>query len=246
MQDAPPPAEFDWTLLTPQSVLKLDDEAVEALFWTFHPRFRFFKTLPPEARLLDIGAGGGGLHFWREWGPPPRPDIALFGVDRQPGEHAARYAAWAAVDLDATLPDFAGERFDGFLMSHVVEHLADPARLLAWMATVAAPGARVYLEWPHPDTRRLPSADALRARGFDIQIFNFTDDATHLHAPSEAEIAGMLRATGFDVREAGRIEPGLLARELLARGVAQDVMAWRQMGLWGVAGWAAYAIAAVG
>jgi SAM-dependent methyltransferase len=236
---------FDWSMLTPAPLLALADAAVEGLFWSFHPRFRFFKTLRPEARLLDIGAGSGGLQFWRDWGPPPRPDIALYGVDREQGSYAARYEGWEAVDLDAALPVFPGVRFDGFLMSHVLEHLADPPRLLAWMASVAAPEARIYLEWPHPDTRTLPSAEALRAHGFDIQIFNFADDATHLSTPSQAEAAAMLHAAGFGVHESGRIELGLAARELLARGVQGDDMAWRQMGLWGLSGWAAYAIGAV-
>lgn len=237
--------EFDWSLLTSSPLLPLDDEAVEALFWSFHPRFRFFKTLRAGARLLDIGAGGGGLQFWRDWGPPPRPDIAMYGVDQARGEFADRYQGWQTIDLDAAVPLFPGIRFDGFLMSHVLEHLADPSRLLAWMATVAAPGARIYLEWPHPDTRGLPSAELLRQRGFDIQIFNFNDDATHLATPSLAEAAAMLLAAGFDVRKSGRVEPGLAAQELLARGVRADVMAWRQMGLWGVSGWSAFAIAAL-
>ncbi len=236
---------FDWKLLSPPSLLALSNEAVEALFWSFHPRFRFFKTLRPQARLLDVGAGSGGLHFWRDWCPPARPDIAMFGVDQQRGEHAGRYEAWSTVDLDNTPPAFPGVLFDGFLMSHVLEHLADPRRLLRWMATVAAPGARIYLEWPHPDTRTLPTAVALRNHRFDIQIFNFTDDATHLATPSEQEAAAMLRDAGFGVREAGRIELGLVAQELMARGVETDVMAWRQMGLWGVTGWAAYAIGAL-
>jgi SAM-dependent methyltransferase len=240
-----PDAAFDWELLSAPAVLPLDDAAVEALFWSFHPRFRFFKTLPPGARLLDIGAGSGGLHFWRHWGAPLRPDIALFGVDRTQGEHAGRYDGWDSVDLDAALPRFGAVRFDAFLMSHVLEHLADPPRLFAWMASVAAPSARIYLEWPHPDTRALPTAAALRAGGFGIQIFNFADDATHLATPSEAEAGSMLREAGFRMRESGRVEPGLLARELLARGVRADRMDWREMGLWGVSGWSAFAIGAM-
>jgi SAM-dependent methyltransferase len=248
MEDNALMAEFDWTMLDAAALLPLDDEAVERLFWSFHPRFRFFKTLPPAARLLDVGAGPGGLHFWREWNEPPRPDITLFAVDRVRGEQAAHYEAWAEIDLDTSLPDFPAERFDGFLMSHVLEHLADPARLFGWMAAVAAPGARVYLEWPHPATCALPTAETLRAHGFDIQAFCFTDDSTHLHAPAEAEVAAMLRSAGFEVREAGRIELGLAARELMARGVRRNEMTWRQMGLWGLwglVGWSAYAIAAL-
>jgi SAM-dependent methyltransferase len=245
MQDSAPAASFDWTMLDAPELLPLGDEAVERLFWFFHPRFRFFKTLPPAARLLDVGAGSGGLHFWREWNDPPRPDITLFGIDRARGEHADHYEAWPEIDLDTALPDFHGERFDGFLMSHVLEHLADPARLFAWMAEVAAPGARIYLEWPHPTTQTLPTADMLRAHGFDIQAFRFNDDSTHLHAPTESEVAQMLSASGFQVREAGRIELGLAARELMARGVRRDDMAWRQMGLWALTGWAAYIIAAL-
>src|SRR5947208_16089963 len=56
------------------------DELV-ALFWQAHPRFQFFKTLPWDARVLDIGAGSGGLAHWKNWSRPPRPDLELYGVD---------------------------------------------------------------------------------------------------------------------------------------------------------------------
>jgi SAM-dependent methyltransferase len=233
---------FDWRELEAAEQLSMTDEALEQVFWAFHPRFRFFKTLPPSARLLDVGAGAGGLHFWRDWGDPARPDIELFGVDRERGEHMSHYAAWQELDLDLHQPDFGPVRFDGFLASHVIEHLADPASLLAWMGSMAKPGARVYLEWPDPLTLTLPPAEALRARGFAIQAFCFHDDATHRWAPSLAEAAAMLDAAGFALCESGRIQLGLVAQELMARGVRRNDLHWRQMGLWAQVGWAAYAI----
>lgn len=37
------------------------------LYWTYHPRYRFFKNVPFKSRFLDVGAGPGGLQFWKEW-----------------------------------------------------------------------------------------------------------------------------------------------------------------------------------
>src|SRR5215468_8166824 len=39
-------------------------------YWRSHPRFCFFKGAPPNAWVLDLGAGGGGLPFWREYLDP--------------------------------------------------------------------------------------------------------------------------------------------------------------------------------
>jgi hypothetical protein len=59
-------------LIQSRSRLPGTDAEIEAAFWSAYPRFRFFKCLPWQARLLDISAGSGGLAVWREWLPPMR------------------------------------------------------------------------------------------------------------------------------------------------------------------------------
>lgn len=233
-----------WTaaLLALPERLAMTDEALEESFWKFYPRFRFLKTLPMNAALLDIGAGSGGLSFWAEWGNPLRQDLTFYGVDLERGEHAGRYKDWRVANLDEGLPNF-GHPFQGFLASHLIEHVADPAALIAGMRAQSAPRARIYLEWPHPRTTGYPSSAAMRERGFDMQTFNFFDDGTHLRTPERREIEDVLGSQGFSVVESGEVWLGPIAEELMARGKRRDDMVWRQMGLWAATGWCNYIIA---
>jgi hypothetical protein len=48
----------------------LSDLDLVEMFWRAHPRFNFFKSLPWGANLLDIGAGNGGLVYWKDWLKP--------------------------------------------------------------------------------------------------------------------------------------------------------------------------------
>jgi hypothetical protein len=90
-----------------------DPDLVE-LFWQAHPRFNFFKSLPWGANLLDIGAGNGGLVYWKDWLKPQRADLNLYGIDRNVGEHRDLYAGWEAGDLDAAPPSFPAVKLNAF------------------------------------------------------------------------------------------------------------------------------------
>ena len=229
-------------IAVPERLPGADDDVHDA-FWRAYPRFRFFKTLAVGARLLDIGAGSGGLAYWRDWLHPMRPDLRLFGVDFSRGEHAGMYEGWWTGNLDAGLPDFGEQRFEGFLASHLIEHLASLPKLVRYLAGVAAPGARLYFEWPAPHTQALPPASELARRGFQVQTFNFMDDGTHQHTYALDEAAGIVQAEGFTVVERGETRLGALAEELLARGRRRDDLTWRQMGLWAAVGWSNYLVA---
>src|ERR1051325_9886375 len=142
-----------------QPRLDLDDDAPLELFWEFHPRYRFIKSLPWASNLLDLGAGDGGLAHWRGWGKPARPDLNLYGVDLRDGEHQGLYAGWETLDLDRQLPDFSGSRLNAFLATHLIEHLAEPEELIRWIAERVEAGSRIYLEWPNAETLHLPRSD---------------------------------------------------------------------------------------
>jgi SAM-dependent methyltransferase len=102
----------------------------------------------PDARLLDLGCGAGGLlaalaarGYTRIEGLDPDPAAVLtargHGLVVQEGlvsEAPARYA---------------GRRFDMIVLSHVAEHLRD----LDWLpqlASLLAPGGALYVEVPDP------------------------------------------------------------------------------------------------
>jgi SAM-dependent methyltransferase len=230
-------------LIASKPVLAMSDSDVEVLFWTMHPRFKFFKGLPTDARMLDIGANNGGMHYWKGWAHPVRNDIVLYGVDLQRGELADQYAGWEVVNLDETPPKFEGVAFDAFYATQLIEHLSDLDQLLAYMRDASAPGAQVFFEWPAPRTKDFPSATLLRERGFDIQTFNFFDDSTHVETYELDDVRARLERHGFIVTEAGEIDIGLVAREYMARGRETDNLGWRQTGLWCASGWSNYVFA---
>ena len=231
-------------LLTVEPRLAGSDSEIEMAFWWAYPRFSFLKSLPWRARLLDIGAGSGGLSAWRHWQVPTRPDLRLFGVDLQRGAHAEQYEAWETADLDQGLPSFGHQRFDAFLSAHVIEHLADPRALVEAAARVATPGAKLYLEWPNPATKDLPSAKILASEfDFVIETFNFFDDATHRQTPERAEMERLLAESGFRVIEASETRLGMLAEEMIARGRLRDDLVFRQFGLWAAVGWSNVVVA---
>ncbi len=220
------------------------DAEIEAAFWSAYPRFRFLKCLPWQARLLDIGAGSGGLAVWREWQPPLRTDIRMFAIDRERGHHAALYEEWQIADLNNDLPVFRVPNFDAFVASHVIEHLDHPETLLHRLASIAAPGAHLYLEWPALETAALPSASQVaKELDYRIQTLNFFDDHTHQKALARTDIHATLTRAGFHVTESAEIEFGVLAQEMIARGRSSDNLTFRQMGLWSAIAWTSMIIA---
>lgn len=220
-----------------------DDELLTA-YWSFHPRFRFLKTVPANAAMLDVGAGTGGLAHWKSWGEPKRVDINLHGVDLRPGPEAHLYRAWESVNLDETLPSFADTVFDAFLLSHVIEHLRDPATLLRWIASRIQPGGRAYIEWPGANAARQPGREAFLRHGIDIVITNFFDDSTHLRMLPREEVIAHLTAAGFTIVESGTIDHGLVGEELLACGLAGGDSFARLAGYWSLSLWADWIVAA--
>ncbi len=182
-----------------------DPDLVE-LFWQAHPRFQFFKSLPWSANLLDLGAGNGGLGHWKTWLKPERPDLNLYGVDRSAGEYQALYAGWEAIDLNKQLPRFPGVKLNAFFVSHLIEYLSAPERLVRWLAKTAAPGARLYLEWTSPATLELPSQGQLQKFDIDVLTSNFVDDWEHKHSPDLSTLCSWLTACGFEVMSSGAVD----------------------------------------
>ncbi len=97
-------------------------------------------------RVLDLGCGDGSFGRWLK----QNGSNWVTGVTIQDEE--ARQAAVGldeviCTDLDRWEP--AGERFDGVVASHVLEHLVDPARLLRCLGRVVVPGGWVVVALPN-------------------------------------------------------------------------------------------------
>lgn len=193
------------------------------------------RWLPPEAdRVVDVGcAYGYGTVALRLREGKPR---WVLGVERDPGHAglAARSYPWLPLmiaDAEALpLPDASA---DAVVMLDVVEHMADPAAVIAEARRVLRPDGCLVLSVPHkgPLTALDPNNayDAMR-RLFPswppLDPFDESAGGTHLHFSVE-EMRALL-GPGFAVDRVART--GLGVSELLhlaARVVFLGLLRWR-------------------
>lgn len=203
--------------------------------YDFETLFRYAATpgLAPGFRVLEIGCGLGlGTVLLAR----RHPDCAFTALDTDGAAIVAARELWADVPNlrfvhapDGTLP---GDRWDAVLAYEVIEHVADPAALLA--AAAAALRAGGALVGSTPDSRLFAyrvntgasAAPGLRARG----IWPW-----HLQELDEARVSALLRAAGFGGTTFGypTWESGLAAQARLgglAPAAAIDLVAglqWR-------------------
>src|SRR5205823_6029919 len=130
-----------------------------------------------------------------------------------------------------------GARLNAFLATHLIEHLAEPERLIRWIAERGEPGARIYLEWPNPITLHLPSREALAGHGIDVVGSNFRDDPTHRHCPEMPAVLDWLGRCGLAVVAHGAIDLGAVGEEMYARAGEPNL---RTMGYWSLTRWCVF------
>jgi 2-polyprenyl-3-methyl-5-hydroxy-6-metoxy-1,4-benzoquinol methylase len=144
--------------------------------------FRPFVTT--GARILEIGCATGELARATRSALNP---AGYEAIELSPmGEHARGHVDHLhRRPLRSLLDDgdIAG-RFDIILMSHVLEHIADPGGELDAMKEVMAPKGSIFLEVPNQSgSRKLP----------------FDDNRSHLHFFSATSLAAMLSRRGLDI-----------------------------------------------
>jgi hypothetical protein len=73
--------EYDGELLLEiegTSFLPSDRTRLLQIYWQLHPRVVFFHGLAPNARVLDVGAGNGGMVHARQVYFPDRSDMHMY------------------------------------------------------------------------------------------------------------------------------------------------------------------------
>jgi SAM-dependent methyltransferase len=105
-------------------------------------------TLPPWARVLDVGCGQGialGMFAARGY---RTTGITLNSEDVR----VCRAAGYEVIEMDQSFLDFHDFEFDLLWCRHCLEHSVMPLFTLTEFARVLRPGGLLYVEVPAPDT----------------------------------------------------------------------------------------------
>jgi len=169
-----------------------------ALRRALHPRYAHLPAawFQRPLRILDVGAGAADGLLARAF---LAPGSRFEGVNIEPlAEGSAERTAfdvYTVADLNERDLSFAEDgAYDYVICSHTLEHLRDGLSFVPQLARKVAPGGRLYLEWPSPDSERFP------IRGLGL---HFRDDGTHVRTfPLDAAVAAVVGA-GLGVEYAG-------------------------------------------
>lgn len=111
----------------------------------YDPYVRFVSAFAPTGRVLDVGCGAG----WSTWLFAERGYDAT-GIDLNPAafepppRDRLRFSTGSGTDIP-----FPDGTFDAVASHQCLEHVADPARMLAEMVRVARPGGVVGVVGPN-------------------------------------------------------------------------------------------------
>src|SRR5215218_5534820 len=193
------------------------------------------RWLPPGThRVLDVGcAFGYGTAALKGRGDTP-PWVV--GIERDPGhiELAGRCYPWLPLlRADALALPFEDRSVDAVVMLDIVEHIADPAAILAEARRVLRPGGCLVVSVPHkgPMTRLDPNNvyEALQRRWPSwppLDTYDESASGTHHHF-TVAEVRRLL-GPGFIVDRVARTGIGLSeVLHLSMRVVFNALLRWR-------------------
>lgn len=140
-------------------------------------------------RLLDLGFGRG--HIMRLAGAY---GFEVYGMDssshlvRQLEPEFGKRVCRGTLGVDP----IPWDSFDVIVLSHVVEHLADPARILSEVATKLAPDGLLYVA--------VPNIASMQFRVFGKQ-WDAINPMVHLQYFNEESLAKLLETSGFGIQE---------------------------------------------
>lgn len=161
-------------------------------------RARFISGTLQNGALLDLGSSDGEtLRHFAEL----RPDLQFHAVDIAGAPEAYPVGChFYRTDVQAGRLPWPDGSMDAITCLHLVEHLIDLENLFREAARLLKPGAKLYVETPHPKSLILPSPSGVAAGTFTL---NFFDDVTHVKPVSLGALAQHSRRVGLSVRETG-------------------------------------------
>ncbi|MEI6148074.1 MAG: class I SAM-dependent methyltransferase [bacterium] len=168
----------------------------------------FGLTPVPGGRILEVGCGDGSKLDWFEilgW------QAEGLDVDQKAVENARRQKR-PVHSGDLFSQHYPAETFDAVVMSHVIEHVVDPAALLRECHRIMKAGARLVLLTPNAASwgHKLYGAHWLPL-----------DPPRHLHLFTSSSLRGLCERTGLRI-ERCRTTPRARAVFLGSRRIARE------------------------
>jgi 2-polyprenyl-6-hydroxyphenyl methylase/3-demethylubiquinone-9 3-methyltransferase len=214
-------------------------EAIAARFWDPHGEFRPLHLLNPVRtryiadhaqlagkRVLDVGCGGGLLAE-----ALTRAGARVTAVDLAPGmiEVARLHARESGLDVDYRLTDAAAllpaerEGFDVVTCMEVLEHVPEPAAMVATLAALTRPGGALIVSTLNRNLRSFLLA--IVAGEYLLRLLpRGTHEYERLIRP--AELARWARGAGLNLADLAGIELNpFTGQAALSRSVAVNYLA---------------------
>ncbi len=123
--------------------------ALRRLSWRRELRSLLAVTAP-ESRILEVGcATGEFLELLRRHG---RPHVQGIELNPEAAAHARQRYGLDVRDGDLLDADLPAGAYDLIIMRHVLEHVSDPLTTLRRIHALLAPGGRLVVSLPNPDS----------------------------------------------------------------------------------------------
>jgi SAM-dependent methyltransferase len=169
--------------------------------------------ITPEDRVLDVGCGRG---YWAGKAARAGAKVIAYDVKEERVERAARrYPRVRFVHGSAEATGLEDASFDVVLVLSVLEHTAEPERVLAEIARVLRPGGRLALTTDMFDDERWRPRRARHAARWDVRRFF-----------GRAEIEELLAQNGFTVTWSKALFGFRGAPQLLRARMAGNQLHW--------------------
>ncbi len=148
-------------------------------------------TIAGPLDVLDVGAGPGHVARALRAG---RGDVRVWAVEPEP--ESARALAGSVEEVHATLDGVGRDGFDLALLLDVLEHVPDPAALLAQVAARVRPGGALLVSVPN--VAHWSVRASLLAGRFDYAPRGIMD-RTHLRFFTRRTFRSLLAGAGLEV-----------------------------------------------
>jgi 2-polyprenyl-3-methyl-5-hydroxy-6-metoxy-1,4-benzoquinol methylase len=205
-------------------------------WFMYPPRIAAIRRYLPAARprILDIGCGNHSPRITKTYLPACEyhgVDDRRWNLDAEDDRCLDRFFG-VSLERPDDLAAVPAAAYDAVILSHVLEHVSDPAAVLRRAASKVRAGGVIYVEVPAERSLRLPKARDgwLGIRG----CLNFGDDPTHKTFVQLDEVVRVLRECGFDIVRRGRrrlwrrvaLLPLYLVAVLAAKGFIPASLVW--------------------